>query len=146
MFIADEAATLLEHDDSARFVRNIARRCRKYWLGLCVAVQRLDHLRRSPAGMDVLTQASAKFFLRHRSEEVGDLVAAFELSDDDRKDLVTAPAGMGLFLTRAGRSFVEVLASPEEHRLYTTRPDEIAQIEAEEREAQLALVGEGGDG
>jgi hypothetical protein len=52
---------------------------------------------------------------------------------------------MGLFLTRAGRSFVEVLASPDEHRLYTTRPDEVAQIEAEEREAQLVLAGEGGD-
>ena len=72
---------------------------------------------------------------------------------------MTAPRGHGLFLTRAGRAFVEVLASPEEHRLYTTRPDEVAQIEAEEREARaapgarnghapaaLAPGGEGGDG
>ena len=64
------------------------------------------------------------------------MVDAFELSDADRTDLVTAPRGYGLFLTRAGRAFVEVLASPEEHRLYTTRPDEVAAIEAEERAAR----------
>ena len=126
LFVADEAATLLEHEDSARFVGNVARRCRKYWLGLCVAVQRLDHLRGSPAGLDVLANAGAKFLLGHRSEDVGPVVQAFGLSDADRTDLVTAPRGHGLFLTRAGRAFVEVLASPEEHRLYTTRPDEVA--------------------
>jgi hypothetical protein len=84
------------------------------------------------------------------------VVQAFDLSDADRRDLVTAPRGHGLLLTRAGRAFVEVLASPEEHRLYTTRPDEVAQIEAEEREQRaarnghapvaLALGAEGDDG
>jgi hypothetical protein len=118
----------------------MARRCRKYWLGLCVAVQRLDHLRTSPAGLDVLTNAAATFLLRHRTEDVGPVVAAFGLSEADRTDLVTARAGQGLFLTRAGRAFVEVLASPAEHRLYTTRPDEVAAIEAEEREAREALA------
>jgi hypothetical protein len=136
LFVADEAATLLEHPDSARFVGNVARRCRKYWLGLCVAVQRLDHLRGRPEGLDVLANAGAKFLLGHRAEDVGPVVDAFGLSDADRADLVTAPRGHGLFLTRAGRAFVEVLASPEEHRLYTTRPDEVATIEAEERAAR----------
>ena len=141
LFVADEAATLLEHEDSARFVRNVARRCRKYWLGLCVAVQRLDHLRTSPAGLDVLANAGATFLLGHRAEDVGAVVGAFNLSDVDRSALVTAPKGSGLFLTRAGRAFVEVLASPDEHRLYTTRPDEVAALEAEEREASAAQNG-----
>ena len=70
------------------------------------------------------------------------MVGAFNLSDADRSALVTAPKGSGLFLTRAGRAFVEVLASPDEHRLYTTRPDEVAQIEAEERAAQEQAVAE----
>jgi type IV secretory pathway VirB4 component len=136
LFIADEAKTLLQHPDSARFVGEMARRCRKYWMGLCVAVQRLDHLQHSPEGLDVLTGAGAKLILGHRSEDVGPVVEAFDLPDADRRDLVAASKGEGLFLTRGERAFVRVLASPEEHRLYTTRPDEVAAIEAEDRQTR----------
>jgi hypothetical protein len=105
-----------------------------------VAVQRLDDLRGSHEGLAVLANAGAKFLLGHRSEDMPPLVDAFRLSEADRTDLVTAPKGHGLFLTRSGRAFVEVLASPEEHDLYTTQPDEVVAIATRERAARNGHV------
>jgi hypothetical protein len=134
LFVADEAATLLERPDSARFVGNFARRCRKYYTGLCIAVQDVAHLQGSKEGLDVLANAGTKLILGHRAERVDAAVAAFRLSEADRQELLAAGKGEGLFVTRGDRLSVKVLASPEEHRLVTTRPDEVAAIEAKERE------------
>jgi type IV secretory pathway VirB4 component len=133
LFIADEAATLLERPDSARFVGNFARRCRKYYTGLCIAVQDVAHLQGSREGLDVLANAGTKLILGHRAERIDAAVAAFRLSEADRQELLAAGKGEGLFVARGDRLSVKVLASLEEHRLVTTRPDEVAQIEAAER-------------
>jgi type IV secretory pathway VirB4 component len=135
LFIADEAATLLERPDSARFVGNFARRCRKYYTGLCIAVQDVAHLQGSREGLDVLANAGTKLILGHRAERVDAAVAAFQLSEADRQALLAAGKGEGLFIARGDRRYVKVLASAEEHRLVTTRPDEVAAIEAAERAA-----------
>jgi hypothetical protein len=146
LFIADEAATLLERLDSARFVGNFARRCRKYYTGLCIAVQDVTHLQGSREGLDVLANAGTKLILGHGAERVDAAVAAFRLSEPDRQELLAAGKGEGLFVARGDRLSVKVLASPEEHRLVTTRPDEVAAIEAEERAAGAGTAPRGRDG
>jgi hypothetical protein len=135
LFVADEAATLLERPDSARFVGNFARRCRKYYTGLCIAVQDVTHLQQSREGLDVLANAGAKLVLGHRAERVDGAVAAFQLSPADRQELLAAGKGEGLFVARGDRLSVKVLASAAEHPLVTTRPDEVAALEAAERAA-----------
>ena len=114
----------------------MARRCRKYWTGLCIAVQDVAHLQRSREGLDVLANAGTKLLLGHRAERVDAAVEAFRLSAADRLELLAAGRGEGLLLARGDRISVKVLPSPEEYRLATTRPDEVAAIEATECAAQ----------
>src|SRR5262249_29988123 len=93
------------------------------------------HLQGSREGLDVLANAGTKLILGHRAERVDAAVEAFQLSEADRQELLAAGKGEGLFVARGDPLSVKVLASPEEHRLVTTRPDEVAAIEAEERAA-----------
>jgi hypothetical protein len=84
-------------------------------------------------GLDVLVNAGAQLILGHRAERVDAAVAAFQLSEADRTELLAAGKGEGLFIARGDRQYIKVIASPEEHRLATTRPDEVAAIEAAAR-------------
>ncbi|MGH2355574.1 MAG: VirB4 family type IV secretion system protein, partial [Chloroflexota bacterium] len=136
LLVVDEAASVLRTPEGAKFLQEMARRARKYWLGLCVAVQELRHLDDSPAGRDVLTNAGTQLILGHEASKLAPVVAAFGLSEAERADLLAADKGEGLLLGRASRRFVAVTASPAEHALFTTAPSEVRRIEAEAREAQ----------
>jgi hypothetical protein len=113
----------------------MARRARRYRLGLCVAVRELRHLDDRPAGKDVLTNAGTQLILEHDAKKIGPAMGAFGLSEAERADLPTADKGEGLQIGRAPRRFVKVTTAPAEHRRVTTRPAEVARIEAEERAA-----------
>jgi type IV secretory pathway VirB4 component len=124
LLIVDEAASVLQTAEGARFLGEVARRARKHYLGLCVAVQKLSHLDESPAGRDVLQNAAAKLILSHReadTREVQRVVGVFDLSEAEKTDLLAADKGEGLLLGRGARRTVRILASEAEHELITTR-------------------------
>jgi hypothetical protein len=129
----DEAATVLADPAGARFMGEMARRARKHWLGLVTMVQRVDALAESPEGRDVLANAGTKLVLKHDADTATAVVDLFRLSPEERQDLIACDRGEGLLIARGVRRPIRVLASPEEHRLCTTRPDEVAAIEAEGR-------------
>src|SRR2546423_270989 len=61
------------------------------------------------------------------SERVG---AALRLSQEERRFLLAAEKGEGLFFARGGQVALKVEASPTEHRLATTAPRELAALAA----------------
>lgn len=128
LLVVDEAVTILSDPSGARFLGEMARRARKHWLGLVTMVQRLDSLTESPAGLDVLANAATKLVLKHGADAVDPVVERFDLSPEERADLIACDRGEGLLIGRGLRRKVRVLASPAEHRAVTTRPDEVAAL------------------
>jgi hypothetical protein len=57
--------------------------------------------------------------------------ATFGLTEAERRYLLGADKGEGLFLARGGRIPLRVVASPAEHELITTAPRELATISAD---------------
>ena len=100
---------------------------------LCVAVQRLDHLRTSPAGLDVLANAGATFLLGHRSEDVGLAVDAFKLSEADRTDLVTRLGAPASSSPGPGGPSWRCWPAPRSTGYTPPAPTKVAALEAEER-------------
>lgn len=133
LLVADEAASILRRPDGAAFLAELARRGRKWWLGLVVMVQDLSQLEENQAGVDVLRTSASRLLLHHRADAVDLAVRVFKLSKEERDELLAAGPGEGLFLTGGDRIPLRVERSEAEHLLATTQPDEVARLEAEER-------------
>jgi hypothetical protein len=78
----------------------------------------------------VLANAAIKLLMKQDASTIQPVVGAFQLSDDERQFLLAAAKGEGLFFARGSHVAIKVEASPAEHRLVTTAPQELAERSA----------------
>ena len=127
LLVIDEAWSLLRYPEGGAFISGMARRARKYYLGLVTITQDAADFLRSDHGRAVLVNAAMKLLLKQDSTTVD---AVFELTPEERQYLLGANKGEGLLFARGGRLPLTIEASPAEHRLATTAPRELAEIAA----------------
>src|SRR5579884_4208134 len=111
----------------------MARRARKYYLGLVTITQDVGDFLAADHGRTVLANAATKLLMKQDSAIIEPVVSAFRLSPEERQFLLGAGKGEGLFFARGSHVALKVEASPAEHRLCTTAPQELAAIERAER-------------
>src|SRR6185436_2703390 len=107
------------------------RRARKYFLGLVTITQDVADFLGSDHGRTVLTNAALKLLMKQDSATIDPVVAAFQLSVEERQFLLAAGKGEGIFFARGSHVALKVEASPAEHRLATTAPRELAALAVE---------------
>ncbi len=127
LLVVDEAWSLLQYPHGAAFLGSMARRARKYHLGLITITQDVADALGTPHGRTVLTNAASSLLLKQSASTVGPVVDAFSLSREERRYLLAAAKGEGLFSCRGARVPLRVEASPKEHELATTAPRDLAQ-------------------
>ncbi len=127
LLIIDEAWSLLQYPEGGVFLSSMARRARKYYLGLVTITQDVADFLGSEHGRTVLGNAAIKLLLKQDSATIEPVVAAFHLSPEERQFLLGAAKGEGLFFARGSHVPIRVEASPLEHRLATTAPRELAE-------------------
>jgi len=128
LLVVDEAAMLLAHPAGGAFLADVARRARKYFLGLVTIWQKVGDLTGSEHGETILTNSDMKLLLK-QSEEIIDVAdARFRFTPGERRFLLGALKGEGLLLARGGRWPIKIEASPAEHRLATTNPRELLDL------------------
>ncbi len=125
MLILDEAWKLMQFQEGGAFVARLARRARKYYLGLVTITQDVSDFLNSEHGRTVLTNASMKLLLKQDSTTIEPVVRAFQLSDTDRQKLQAAAQGSGLLYVRNTHFELDIVASQEEHDLATSAPQEL---------------------
>jgi hypothetical protein len=135
--VLDEAWRLYEVSAAAgRVVEGLARRlakgARKYNCGLTNATQDLDEFLATPLGRTILNNSSVKWLPGQEPAGVKALGATFGLGESETRYLEGAARGHGLLLVGRQRIRLEVRATPVEHRLATSDPEEVAAIDAEE--------------
>jgi hypothetical protein len=133
--IVDEAATLLAHPAGGAFLAEIARRARKYYLGLVTVTQKVTDLTGCEHGDTVLANAAMKLLLKQTSDIIDAADARFRFTWEERRWLLGAGKGEGLLLAGAERHQLRILASRAEHRLITTNPRELAERDARATQA-----------
>jgi conjugal transfer ATP-binding protein TraC len=136
LLVIDEAWSLLRYPEGGAFISGMARRARKYYLGLVTITQDVADFLRSDHGRAVLTNAGMKLLLKQDATTVDIVASAFQLSADERQYLLGAGKGEGLLFARGARIPLTIQGSPAEHRLATTAPREVAELAAE-RNGQL---------
>ena len=127
--LVDEAWLLMREPAGARFMFRLAKSARKRWCGLTAISQDAADLLGSDLGQAVVSNAATQLLLRQAPQAIDQIGDAFHLTAGERRYLLSAPTGHGLLLSGEDRVPLRVIASPEEHRLVTTDPAELADEE-----------------
>lgn len=137
ILIVDEAWYLMQHPDSATFMYSIAKRARKYYLGLTTITQDVADFLRSDYGRAIVTNSSIQILLKQHPAAIDEVTKVFYLSEGEKHLLLAANVGEGLFFAGPNHVAMQIVASPDEHPLATSSPKEILAIkEKVEREAR----------
>ncbi|HEY5442674.1 MAG TPA: DUF87 domain-containing protein [Candidatus Saccharimonadales bacterium] len=130
MLVVDEAWQLMKYEDSASFLFSLAKRARKYNLGITTITQDVEDFMGSRMGRAIVANASMQFLMKQSSTAVDVLTDVFKLTSEERKRLSQFPVGQGLFFAGQSHVHIQVVASPTETGLITTNPEEVQAIEA----------------
>ncbi len=125
LLVVDEAWYLMQHKDSAAFLYSIAKRARKYYLGLTTITQDVEDFLTLDQGKAIVTNSSIQFLMKQSAAAIDQLAKTFYLSQGERHLLLSAEVGEGIFFAGQNHVALKVVASPEEHKLITTNPQEL---------------------
>lgn len=129
MLVVDEAWQLMKYEDSANFLFSLAKRARKYNLGITTITQDVEDFMGSRMGRAIVANASMQILLKQSTSAVDVLADVFKLTSEERKRLANFPVGQGLFFAGQNHVHIQIAASPTETGLITTNPEQVAQIE-----------------
>ncbi|MFC2602201.1 MAG: VirB4-like conjugal transfer ATPase, CD1110 family [Candidatus Saccharimonas sp.] len=127
MLIVDEAWQLMKYDDSANFMFSLAKRARKYYLGLTTITQDVEDFMGSKMGRAIVSNSSMQLLLKQSSSAVDVLGDVFKLTEEERKRLANFPVGQGLFFAGQNHVHIQIVASDTETDLITTNPQATLQ-------------------
>jgi len=122
MLIVDEAWQLMKYDDSANFLFSLAKRARKYFLGLTTISQDVEDFMGSKMGRAIVANSSMQLLLKQSPSAVDVLSDVFKLTEEEKKRLANFPVGQGLFFAGQNHVHIQIQASPTEQQLITTNP------------------------
>lgn len=129
MLIVDEAWQLMKYEDSANFLFSLAKRARKYNLGITTITQDVEDFMGSRMGRAIVANASMQLLLKQSPSAVDVLSDVFKLTSEEKKRLSQFPVGQGLFFAGQSHVHIQIIASPTETGLITTNPDQIRAME-----------------
>jgi type IV secretory pathway VirB4 component len=129
LLMIDEAWWLMQHAEGASFLFGIAKRCRKYYLGLTTITQDVTDFMNSPYGKPIITNSSLQFLMKQAPSSLEVLKDIFSLTDEEKHLLEMAEVGRGILFAGAKHVALEVVASYTEDQIITTDPRQILERE-----------------
>jgi len=136
ILVIDEAWSMLQTAEDSSYIFEIVKTCRKFNLGLLMITQDVADLVDSKAGHAVLANTSYTFLLRQKPAVISNVARTFNLSQTEREYLITAEKGHGILILENEHQEIEVIASPKEHELITTNPDEMI-VQSEKKKGKV---------
>lgn len=131
LLIVDEAWYLMKSEDSASFLYGIAKRARKYYLGLTTATQDVQDFLSTDYGKAILSNSSLQILLKQSPSEIDMVSDVFYLSSGEKQLLLSSGIGEGLFFAGQNHVSIQVVAAPFEHEIITSNPEEVQKQQAQ---------------
>lgn len=127
LLIVDEGWYMMKNPDSADFLVEIAKRARKYYLGVTTITQDVEDFLSGDRGKSIISNSSIQVLLKQAPASIEKVGQVFNLSEGEKRLLLGAGVGQGLFFAGPTHVAMRVVASPEEHRLITSNPAELVE-------------------
>lgn len=128
LLVVDEAWWMMKSEDTASFLYSIAKRGRKYYLGLCTITQDVGDFMRSPYGVPIVTNSSLQMLLKQSPSSIDLLQKTFNLTDEEKFRLLESNVGEGIFFAGLKHVQLKILASPTEEMIITSDPSQVLAI------------------
>jgi type IV secretory pathway VirB4 component len=130
----DEAWVLMKYEAGAAFLFNIAKRARKYFLGLTTISQDIPDFMTSPFGKPIVTNSSLQLLLKQSTASIELVKSTFNLTEAEKFFLMESRVGHGLFFAGTNHVALRVVASYAEDQIITSDPRQILEIEQAKKE------------
>lgn len=134
IMIIDEAWWMMQYEDSGKFLYALAKRARKYYLGLTIISQDVEDFLGSKYGRTVVNNSSLQVLLKQSTASIEKVAQVFNLTEGEKFLLLECEVGEGLFFAGLNHVAIKVIASYTEDQLITTNPQELLAREKETTE------------
>lgn len=128
VLVVDEAWWMMEHEDSAQFLFSIAKRARKYYLGLTTISQDVNDFLASRYGQAIVTNSSIQLLLRQSPAAIDLVASVFHLTQEEKYLLLASDVGEGIFFAGNKHVAIKVVASYSEDQIITSDPKQLIEI------------------
>lgn len=125
IMIIDEAWWMMQYPDSAKFVYSLAKRARKYYLGLTIVSQDVEDFLSSQYGRAIINNSSLQLLLKQAPSAVDKVTEVFKLTEGEKLLLLESDVGQGLFFAGVNHVAIQIIGSYTEEQLITTNPQEL---------------------
>lgn len=131
ILVIDEAWTMVQHEDAARFVYGLVKRARKYYLGVTTITQDVEDFISRDFGKSIITNSAMQLLLKQAPSAAPGLAKIFNLTEGEQYYLLNSVQGEGIFFAGRKHVAIQIIASAAEHRVITTNPEEVLQIRSQ---------------
>ncbi len=125
LLVVDEAWWMMKSEDTASFLFGLAKRGRKYYLGISTITQDVEDFLRSPYGLPIITNSSMQFMLKQSPTSIDMVQKTFNLTNEEKYLLLESGVGEGIFFAGQKHVALKVVASETENKIITSNPEEI---------------------
>jgi type IV secretory pathway VirB4 component len=116
---------MMKYQDGAAFLYGLAKRGRKYYLGLTTITQDVEDFMNSPYGKPIVTNSSLQLLLKQSPATIDIMAKTFALTEAEKNLLLEAAVGQGLFFAGLKHVAMQVVASYFEDKVVTTKPQQL---------------------
>ena len=134
LLVVDEAWIMMKNDDTASFLFSLAKRGRKYYLGLATITQDVGDFLKSPYGLPIITNSSIQILLKQSPTSIDTVQKTFNLTNEEKFLLLESGVGEGIFFAGLKHVAIKVVASYTEDQIITSDPSQLLKIEEMKRE------------
>ena len=131
IMIIDEAWWMMQNEDSAKFLFALAKRARKYYLGLTIVTQDVEDFLDSKYGRTVVNNSSLQILLKQSTAAIEKVSQVFNLTEGEKFLLLECEVGEGLFFAGLNHVAIKVIASYTEDQMITTDPQQLLAMQQE---------------
>jgi len=135
----DEAWWLMQHEDSAKFIYALVKRCRKYYLGVTTITQDVNDFLTSPYGQAIVTNSAMQILFKQSPAAIDLVQKTFMLTEGEKYLLMECGVGEGIFFAGNKHAAIKVMASYTEDQIITTDPRQLLEIEEAKKEFAASM-------
>jgi len=143
LLVIDEAWWMMKSEDTASFLLSLAKRGRKYYLGLATITQDVDDFLSSPYGMPIITNSSIQMLMRQSPTSMDKIQKTFNLTDEEKYLLLESGVGEGIFFVGLKHVAIKIIASYTEDQIVTTNPAQLLAMKKSKLDLEMSGNGAG---
>ena len=136
ILVIDEAWWLMKTEDGGSFLYGMAKRARKYWLGVTTVTQDLNDFMKSSYGQPIITNSSLQLLMKQSSATIDVVQKTFNLTSQEKYLLLESEVGEGIFFAGQKHVAIKVVASYAEDQFITTAPEEVLKIKKAKKKSK----------